>query len=105
MADEAGRAGRPTLVTSDGQVGGTLVGDVVVFAGAVFELEGTVTGDLIVEFGGGAIVRGTVRGSIRNRGGHVHLLGTTGEVVDAAPGAITVIEPDAVVRSAAGAGV
>ena len=54
MADEAGIARRPTLITSDGQVGGTLVGDVVVFAGAVFELDGTVTGDLIVEFGGGA---------------------------------------------------
>ena len=53
---------RPTLVTSDEQVGGTLVGDVVVFAGTVFKLDGTVTGDLIVEFGDGAIVRGTVRG-------------------------------------------
>ena len=71
MVDEAETVRRPTLVTSDGQVDGTLVTEV-----------------LIVEFGGNAIVRGTACGSIRNRGGHVHLLGVAGEVVDAAPGTV-----------------
>ena len=99
MTDASGGGGEPTLVTSDGLISGTLAGDVVVFAGAVFELDGTVTGNLIVEFGGSAIVRGAVGGSIRNRGGHVHLLGAAGGVVDAAPGAVTVIEPGAVIKA------
>ena len=37
--EEVREGAKPTLVTSDGAVGGTLVGDLVVLAGATLTLE------------------------------------------------------------------
>lgn len=95
MPDWSGEVKGPVIMREDATVVGTIKGDVMVLAGAALQLAGVVTGDLMVEIGGRAVVRGTVWGCIRNRGGHVHLYGAAEALVDAAAGAVTIIEPGA----------
>ena len=95
MSDWSGKVAGPVVYRDDATVVGMIVGDAMVLAGATLQLDGTVTGNLVVEIGGKAIVRGVVGGSIRNRGGEVRLFGTADDVVDAAAGAVTIVDPKA----------
>ena len=44
-------------------------------------------------------MRGSVKGEVYNHGGRVELFGVVNAVRDVAPGAVTVVDPDAVIRN------
>ena len=92
MSDWSRAVAGPVILREDAVVDGLIDGDVMVLGGATLELGGAIVGDLMVEVGGRAVVRGSVGGAIRNRGGHVQLYGTAGSVVEAAPGSVTIVE-------------
>ena len=91
--------GASTFFDRDDRIEEVVIGSAVVLAGVTLEIDGVVTGDLHVEFGGLAVVRGAVKGEVYNHGGRVELFGVVSAVRDVAPGAVTFVDPDAVIRN------
>jgi hypothetical protein len=75
----------------------TIVGDIIVPAGAAYAVLGVVIGSLIVEPGASVVIRGTVNGALVNYGGDVEVFGAVGRISDRDPGHPTRIAAGALV--------